>query len=453
MIHAERHHKLVRDSALAHRGEDLLTSSAFQLLWYLPPTEGLLAVLKRVRSVRLLDGNAVAEVTPPAWALVDTADDFEYTFWPNWRIGFGQPELVVTFTSKGQSVGRILFEVKLDSGKSQTMSDAIGDDGPDEDEADPDQLSKYWRGLQKDLDKTGGPALGVVYLTAHAIPPLADLTESLARQPGTWLGWLSWWDVWAAMNAVRNNGRPFRPAADLADLLALKGFKTFDGFHVDAWFPPSKPWQFWETAEGVTMPGQELSRSVAEATHFLWRIHRQVWELLGSLEKAFDARGWVRELPQSDRDRVVRDHEDLIAYKVWLAWSLWRLFAPVGTTGGGSEQYVGVQVIFGPDDPEEYPSSMLLIVAARFEESVNAASVWKSWNWDHSEVALRAARDKPHAVRLTGAQSAQLFPGAREAVALVIPLCELTGSADLEARVVAPILAAEAALGSTPPAR
>ena len=49
MIFAELHGKLGTDYSLAHeRAEDLLTSSAFQLLRYLPPQRGLVALLRAV---------------------------------------------------------------------------------------------------------------------------------------------------------------------------------------------------------------------------------------------------------------------------------------------------------------------------------------------------------------------------------------------------------------------
>lgn len=60
MLFAERHGKLGRDGSLAHdRAEDLLTSTAFQLLRYLPPHDGLFAVLNRVRAVRWDGARAV----------------------------------------------------------------------------------------------------------------------------------------------------------------------------------------------------------------------------------------------------------------------------------------------------------------------------------------------------------------------------------------------------------
>ena len=244
MLFAERHGKLGRDGSRAHdRAEDLLTSTAFQLLRYLPVEAGLLAVLKRVRAV---DKNGRVTTALPSWVKLDSVTHVDYTFWPHWG-AHGQPDVVVELFAGPRSLGRLVIEVKLDAGKSG----AADEDGEDEDEpdaeetefevADADQLRKYWQGLQR-----RSPALGVVYLTAHAVPPAEELAASVAREPGDWLGWLSWRDVWAAVRT-----RAELPARDLTAILAAKGLKGFDGFHAKPitlppsgrfWTPPPVRW-------------------------------------------------------------------------------------------------------------------------------------------------------------------------------------------------------------------
>jgi hypothetical protein len=86
-----------------------------------------------------------------------------------------------------QPIGRLVVEVKLDSGKSQ-LGNADEDDEEATEPRDPDQLSRYWSRLSENAKRDRVPALGVVYLTAHAVPPLDALQESLVRQPGDWLG-------------------------------------------------------------------------------------------------------------------------------------------------------------------------------------------------------------------------------------------------------------------------
>lgn len=238
MLFAETHGKLGRDGSNAHdRAEDLLTSTAFQLLRYLPLDAGLLAVLKRVRAV----GNSGRVTTAlPSWLKLDGVTDAIYDPWPHWG-KHGTPDMVVELFAGSRSLGRLVVEVKLDAGKSGAADeDEETGEEIEMDIADPDQLRKYWQGLRA---QNGSRALGVVYLTAHAIPPVEELAASVARPledaPSDWLGWLSWRDVWAVLRT-----RTELPARDLTDILAAKGLKGFDGFHAEPIIlPPSG--RFW----------------------------------------------------------------------------------------------------------------------------------------------------------------------------------------------------------------
>lgn len=237
MLFAERYGKLGREGSRAHdRAEDLLTSTAFQLLRYLPLDVGLLAVLKRVRAVGA-DGQVTTNA--PAWVKLDGVTEARYEFWPRWG-QYGEPDVVVELLAEKRSLGRFVVEVKLDAGKSgeaEGESDGAATEEPEEgDAADPDQLRKYWQGLRAGF---GGPALGVVYLTSHPVPPREELAASVARERGEWLGWLSWRDVWAAAR-----GSELLPARDLAEILAAKGLKGFDGFHAKP-VPLPQSGRFW----------------------------------------------------------------------------------------------------------------------------------------------------------------------------------------------------------------
>lgn len=238
MLFAERHRKLGRDGSRAHdRAEDLLTSTAFQLLRYLPLADGLLAVLGRVRAVGA-DGQI--QPTAPTWCDLTDITAVKYDFWPHWG-QHGQPDVVLTLHAADAVLGRLVVEVKLDSGKSGSAEDEAAAD--EVETPDPDQLRKYWQGLRA---TPGGPALGVVYLTSHPVPPTDELAESVAREPGDWLGWLSWRDVWSAVRVCAA-----LPAQDLTEILAAKGLKGFDGFHAKPvavpasgrfWVPMKREW-------------------------------------------------------------------------------------------------------------------------------------------------------------------------------------------------------------------
>lgn len=236
MLFAELHGKLGRDGSRAHdRAEDLLTSTAFQLLRYLPLGVGLLAVLRRVRDVAP-DGRVLT--TAPPWLKLEVATEARYTarytFWPHWG-EHGQPDVVVELLVDGLSLGWFVIEVKLEASKSGAASDE--DDEDTDAEVSPDQLHKYWQGLKAQF---GDKRLGIVYLTSHIVPPAEELTASVSREPGDWLGWLSWRDVWAA---VRTSDE--LAARDLAAILAAKGLKGFDGFHSRPWRLPKQPRRFW----------------------------------------------------------------------------------------------------------------------------------------------------------------------------------------------------------------
>jgi hypothetical protein len=98
MLFAERHWRLGRNGSRAHdRAEDLLTSTAFQLLRYLPANNGLFAMLRRSRAVRWDSPQAIVETEPPPWLKhLNQATHYDLEFWPHWGIGVGQPEVVVS---------------------------------------------------------------------------------------------------------------------------------------------------------------------------------------------------------------------------------------------------------------------------------------------------------------------------------------------------------------------
>ena len=181
MLFAERHRKLGRHGSRAHeRSEDLLTSTTVQLLQYIPLQEGLIAILKLVRQV--LPNGTLAGL--PAWLQIESISSVEYECWK--RVGRSEPDIVVTLYNERLPLGRIVIEVKLDSTKSSEESVGVEGQSPR------DQLAKYWSGL---VDRNL-KALGVVYLTSQATPPMDELAASLRSIPGDWLGWLSWGDVW-----------------------------------------------------------------------------------------------------------------------------------------------------------------------------------------------------------------------------------------------------------------
>ena len=234
MIFADIHGKLGAEGQRAHeRSEDLLTSTAFGLLRYLPFEIGIGALLRRVRVMHFNDGLLTCTLKPD-W-IVSSGGLAGLEFWPRLP-GFGEPDLRLTL-DRGRHV--VLIEVKLYSGKSQIAEQSDEDDEAlatnalVEEKLDPDQLARYHKGQRREL--AANVELSIIYLTAHAVPPEADLTDSLKHGPMR-LGWLSWRDVWAVAEDAKRATTTDGPAADLARLLRHKGFSEFAGF--DGAAPP-----------------------------------------------------------------------------------------------------------------------------------------------------------------------------------------------------------------------
>jgi hypothetical protein len=239
VIFAETHGKLGRDCSRAHeRLEDMLTSTVFGLLRYIPNEDGLLPLLRRARFVTVSSGGiSVAE--RPDWLGEGPVIPKEPEFWPRWG-RYGEPDLLLVCEDEhGRPVRAILVEAKLYSGKSGSAGE---DDASlaDPEVPDPDQLVRYWQGLAM---RHGGAERTIIYLTSHGAPPTPELVESLRREPSMHLAWLSWRDVWRIADGAAKRSLAAR---DLATLLRHKGlyfFAGFSGLRAMQPVPPSA--RFW----------------------------------------------------------------------------------------------------------------------------------------------------------------------------------------------------------------
>lgn len=229
MIEAEIKGKLGRDGANAHdRCEDLLTSTAFGLIKYLPFCEGMRRVLSHAKPVSIASDERL--VVGPAigygkdWLSLTDVVGYEQSFWPS--LGrYGEPDLIIQLHGVGRQIEQsILVEVKLLSPKS---SEAAEDEDYQEHAPDGDQLVRYWQGLTSGACPSGSKPT-IIYLTSHILPPEDELRASLLRNRHMHLAWLSWRDVWDAVNeSALLTGHP--AALDLARLLAYKDFERFQG--------------------------------------------------------------------------------------------------------------------------------------------------------------------------------------------------------------------------------
>jgi hypothetical protein len=194
MIFAEIHGKLGVNYSRAHdRAEDLLTSTVFGLLRYIPSQDWLLAVMRRVRSVRSVEGIVTIQ-QDFEWLDVAKVATVTVDFWPYWT-AIGEPDILLTLEDAvGCLVAMVLVEAKIHAPKSGR---AVEDDDELADDAipDPDQLVRYWQGLRNRVP--GKAQARIIYLTKHGAPPTQELGESIRREPGMKLAWLSWRDIWA----------------------------------------------------------------------------------------------------------------------------------------------------------------------------------------------------------------------------------------------------------------
>jgi hypothetical protein len=252
VIFAEVRGKLGRGSSRAsERLEDMLTSTVFGLLRYLPIEEGLARLLRCARFVSLI-GNCASLSPNPDWLASTPRVPPELLFWPRWE-RHGEPDLLITWPGQHEDLQHaIIIEAKLYSRKSGSADE---DDAAlaDPELPDPDQLVRYWQGLCERYGKTDRT---VIYLTSHAAPPTVELAESLRREPSMHLAWLSWRDVWRLAEGLASRSLA---AQDLAMLLRHKGLFYFAGFgRLNPPLPLAITQRFWSGRRWFSRAGLRL---------------------------------------------------------------------------------------------------------------------------------------------------------------------------------------------------
>lgn len=267
MIFAELQGKLGQNHSRAHeRAEDVLTSTVFGLLRYLPLDAWLAPLLARVRT-----GPEFA--VDPGWLNVTDVSRCDMRLWQR-RSPFGEPDVMMRlFDAQGRLRHLLIIEVKLYSPKSGSAdwaepADAEqneGDEGSEIEGIDQDQLARYWLYANNELDRlrtshptdnAEAPTASLVYLTAHVTAPAEEMEVSeaaavrlqAADQPIR-LAWLSWFDVWRVAYEISKRGQGPLAAHDIERLLTHKGFRQFVGFEgaeapQPAWF--RAPARFWQ---------------------------------------------------------------------------------------------------------------------------------------------------------------------------------------------------------------
>jgi hypothetical protein len=252
MLWAELKGKLAMTASLAlvDRWEDVLTSSVFGMLRYLPD-DVLLAFL----------ANAIT-VEGQRFRVDPRVSGVDLHFWPQLRGWTREPDVIVDLRREDRRlVQRVIVEAKYRSGKSQKEEDVAHEA---EDRAISDQLADIVR-LAYRNHASGAVAADlppvVIYLTAHHVMPAAELRESVMAATPVLRGEAEaiCWLGWSRCDAIIRSrlAGPEVPAtqrrmmADLSALLERRDLAVFAGWPV--------------MTEGLPLPTWRLGGEAIEA--------------------------------------------------------------------------------------------------------------------------------------------------------------------------------------------
>lgn len=249
MIPALLHGKLSRQQ---ENMEDILMSSVFGTLRYLPPEDGLFPFL---RCARMPDGGAFDALDFESEAAV------EYAFWP-WlheRVPGGhgnercipcEPDLLLKIRPADGRQIYILIEAKFRSGKS---SDAGGNEV-----APTDQLAREWDNLVARAHREDAEP-HLIYLTADFSIPIEEIKASereyLSKRPAGAAfscGWLSWRHLERCIRHLNDQGVDNPCLRDLTRLCKRLDLRFYDGISTVA--PETLRWRFQTAPEIFNWP-------------------------------------------------------------------------------------------------------------------------------------------------------------------------------------------------------
>jgi hypothetical protein len=210
-----------KGSNLSDSLEDLLTSNVFGPLRYIPPSEGLIPILKRSRLFSARDERLPLDLQ---------SEVKEISFWP--RLDNCEPDVCIKLND-----ALVLIEAKYLSGKSGV---GAGEDQDSETVASAprDQLAKEFLDLMNIPGNFQHRIL--IYVTAHNTLPekdmwagLHDISDRAKVQYKSSCYWLSWSDIHAEVRSlIKRQTDSYRRCVleDIRSLLFKKGFRQFEGF-------------------------------------------------------------------------------------------------------------------------------------------------------------------------------------------------------------------------------
>lgn len=200
--------------------EDMLTSTLFQAIGYLPIEKALIPILQTACNIK---GEGIAT------DFFSNVQDAKYVFWP--RYPGCEPDLLIYLKdSKGFDIGIILIEAKLFSPKSSEAK-------YDKDEiyiANSDQLEKEYNLLHDINISPHRIDKHLIYLTAHLTFPEDDIINSEPVIEGV-LYWTNYYNINKTLKSILRNSQlntlERKIVKDLIRLLDNYQFTFFDGWN------------------------------------------------------------------------------------------------------------------------------------------------------------------------------------------------------------------------------
>jgi hypothetical protein len=251
--------------------EDILTSTVFDVLKYLPPDQGILPFLARASSP---DGKQ----RPFADAGIAGAQ-VDYSFWPTYRAencNPCEPDLCLQVRLPAGIVKLVFVEAKYLSGKSSEDDD--GDDIIQERRAPPaDQLAREWQNLASVArEQRAEPVL--IYLTAGVGCPREDIEASRVSVNRVKQSFNCLWLSWRHLHEITSQSSCLQ-LRELNRLLERLNLVFFRGIQFKVM--PEIDWRFFSEvrersrmAKNVQYSSSTFDFSFAPVSAIKWRFSR-----------------------------------------------------------------------------------------------------------------------------------------------------------------------------------
>ncbi len=174
------------------------------------------------------------------------------------------------------------------------------------------------------------------------------------------------------------------------------------------------------------MNNSELGQSITAAVRALLLVQKDVMTLVISLKSIMEQRGWVAI-------------KEILPKAKHISVDLYILFVPAGSKKN-KKLPIGILVSLDLDTPKSINQPYLLIGVAGFGLGVEPDEVWEPWCSEGSLNVLSRVINSSEPLSLSPELRPNYVPAAQKAFAFAVPLCDLTGIAELERCVIDPAL-------------